>query len=91
MTKYTIQAEQINIFDERWYKVGEEYLPSVTHYLDMYPKGLGYSNWLQNTKDPMQVRDEAAQIGTEVHHLIEECLKGSEIVYDGQDIRVCQD
>lgn len=88
MTNYRIEAEQINLFDERWYKVEEDYYPSVTTYLEVYPKGAGYYSWLQNTKDPMALRDEAAQIGTETHRLIELCLKGEEVVYCGQNIRV---
>lgn len=86
--KYNVKVDRIDIFDERWYSIEGEDVPNVTSYTDMYPKGLGYQYWLMNTKDPLSVRDEAAQIGSEVHRLIEDALNGVQVVYSGQDIRI---
>jgi len=86
MKKYRIdeEAKQINLFSERWYHLEEENadLPSVTTYLESYPKGDGFNKWLMNTKDPYQRRDEAAQLGSYVHGLVERTLLGDKIKYE---------
>jgi hypothetical protein len=92
MTNYGVDAEQITKFDERWYrrvldkkKGTYEVVPGVTTYLEAYPKGVGYDLWLMNTKDPYAMRDEAGQLGTETHKLIELTLHGEMAEYfDGQ-------
>lgn len=87
MKKFRVDYEvnQINLFSERWYQINdgesEHILPSVTTYLEAYPKGWGYEQWLINNKDPYALRDEAAQIGSHVHSLIERTLKGEEIEF----------
>lgn len=74
-------VKQINLFDERFYNIrlanGEERdIFNVTGWLEAFPKGYQFAKWLMNTKDPEAVRDEAAQIGSYVHALIETTLKG---------------
>lgn len=91
MKRYTIDEEikQINLFDERFYniKVGKkEYdVFNVTGWLEAFPKGNGFKQWLINTKDPDAVRDEAAQLGSDIHRLIELTLLGDTVKYiEGQ-------
>ena len=88
MKQYRIDEEikQINLFDERWYEIqtegGEVILPSVTTYLEAYPKGLGYEKWLMNNKDPYALRDEAGQLGSYVHGLIEQTLLENTVKFE---------
>lgn len=88
MIKYRIDEniKQINLFNERWYEIKTEtnefILPSVTTYLEAYPKGFGYEQWLMNNKDPYALRDEAAQLGSYVHGLIEKTLFGNTIKFE---------
>ncbi|MBU2249512.1 MAG: PD-(D/E)XK nuclease family protein [Gammaproteobacteria bacterium] len=92
MTRHSLNetAKRIDVFDERWYQITLEDkttvdLPSVTTYLEAYPKGYGYEYWLMNTKDPYKVRDEAGQLGTNVHKMIERTLRGETVSYvEGQ-------
>uniref|UniRef100_A0A6H2A4S5 Putative PD-(D/E)XK nuclease superfamily protein n=1 Tax=viral metagenome TaxID=1070528 RepID=A0A6H2A4S5_9ZZZZ len=91
MIKYELDknVKQINMFDERWYRIKDIDLPSVTTYLEVYPKGYQFNKWLMETKDPYQVRDEAAQLGSAVHGLIEKTLKGETIeYYEEMDIKI---
>ncbi len=73
---------QINIFDERFYRIDGQDIFNVTGWLSAFPKGYGYELWLKNMKDPDAVRDEAAQKGSQVHALIETTLKGGEAVWE---------
>jgi hypothetical protein len=92
LKNYIAEKEQITMFDQRWYKrlidkkkETYEVVPGVTTYLEAYPKGIGYEIWLQTTKDPYAVRDEAGQLGTDVHKLIELTLHGETVEYfEGQ-------
>ncbi len=92
MQKYSIneKIKRIDIFDERWYEIimpdgVVKNFPSVTTYLEAYPKGFGYEYWLMNTKDPYKVRNEAGQLGSNVHAIIEKTLLGETVQYkEGQ-------
>lgn len=81
MKQFTVDEEikQINLFDERFYQIEDVDLFNVTGWLEAFPKGNGYNQWLKNTKDPEAVRDEAAQLGSGVHKLIELTLHGEKI------------
>ena len=87
--KYSVDEtiKQINLFDERFYNIGfsdgsSRDLFSVTSWLEAFPKGYQFKQWLMNTKDPDAVRDEAAQIGSAVHKLIERTLLGDTIKWE---------
>lgn len=84
MKRYTLDAEiqQINLFDERFYNINGQDIFNVTGWLDAFPKGNGFKQWLMNTKDPDAVRDEAAQLGSEVHKLIEATLTGCTVTWE---------
>lgn len=79
MKHYRVDEEvkQINLFDERFYRIGDKDLFNVTGWLEAFPKGNGFNQWLKTTKDPEAVRDEAAQMGSAVHKLIEMTLRGN--------------
>jgi len=87
MKKYQFHEEinRIDLFDERFYEIiineVAHYFPSVTTYLEGFPKGAGYKNWLMNTKDPDKIMNEAGQLGTNVHDMINRTLLGETIKY----------
>ncbi|HET54969.1 MAG TPA: hypothetical protein ENN33_07100 [Ignavibacteria bacterium] len=90
-------ANRINKFDEQWYEIvvpGEKNplsLPSVTTYLQAYPKGIGFKLWLQRVGERADaIRDEAAQLGILVHRLIESILRGETITFENEaKERIC--
>lgn len=87
MIKYSVDnnLQQINLFDERFYNVDGRDIFNVTGWLEAFPKGAGFKKWLMETKDPDGIRDEAAQIGSEVHGMIEVTLKGNSVEWvEGQ-------
>lgn len=91
MKKFQVDEEvkQINLFDQRFYQIDGEDIFNVTGWLEAFPKGNGYKQWLINTKDPDAVRDEAAQLGSDVHNLIELTMTGETIKwYDVNKIDV---
>lgn len=69
----------INWIDTKSYQVD---LPSVTTYLEAFPKGMGFTKWLMDTKDPFAVRDEAGQKGSYFHNLPEQTLRGNKVYYE---------
>lgn len=69
---------KITIPDEHWYKStkSDKWLPSVTTILDVYPKGIGYYLWLQQVGlNSSEILKKAAEIGSDVHSLIDEYQK----------------
>jgi len=87
-----VAANRINKFDEQWYQIvvpGKEEeidVPSVTTYLQMYPKGIGFKLWLQKVGDKAdEIRNEAGQRGSLVHHLIERTLRGETMAFENPD------
>ena len=81
MIKFSVDEtiKQINLFDERFYQIEDKDIFNVTGWLEAFPKGYQFKQWLMNTKDPDAVRDEAAQLGSEVHRLIELTLLGDTV------------
>ncbi|CAB4137368.1 hypothetical protein UFOVP318_26 [uncultured Caudovirales phage] len=78
---YTINNKQLTFLDARFYQTQDgNYVPSVTHILDCYPKGAAYFNWLkENGKDADEIRDEAGRRGSVVHKLTELYDAGDEV------------
>ena len=78
---YTINNKQLTFLDARFYQTQDgNYVPSVTHILDCYPKGAAYFNWLkENGKDADEIRDEAGRRGSVVHKLTEMYDVGDEV------------
>lgn len=85
-----VKANRINRFDQQWYQIvlpdKEVDLPSVTTYLDVFPKGLGFKLWLQNVGDKADsIRNEAGQLGSHVHKIIEMTLRGESVSFENLD------
>lgn len=77
-----VRADRIDEFGQRWYsdEGGDE--PSVTTYLEVAPKGKAFETFLMTVKNPEEVRDEAGQLGSSVHSLIEKTLKKKRVFYE---------
>lgn len=73
---------RIDVLDERFYRVGEEYYPSVTTVLSAYPKGKGFEEWLKSVGgESSRIVREAAEKGSNVHNAIEQFLLGHELTW----------
>lgn len=74
---------QITTTDERWYKVGDNFYPSVTWVLDSYPKGVGFMNYLKTQGDNSEaIGKEARDRGSIVHNAIEDLINGKEVFHN---------
>lgn len=94
MNRFSVDyaANRINKFDEQWYQIADPKTSelidcrSVTTILDVYPKGIGFKLWLQRAgEDADKIRNEAGQLGSNVHRLIELTLRGETITFEGLD------
>lgn len=71
------KLQQVNFLDQRFYKRGELYYPSITYILQSYPKDEYFLNWLkQHGQQSDWIVKQAAREGTIVHKLIEDYLNG---------------
>lgn len=67
----------IEIFHQHWYKIEDEYYPSVTSVLQCINKGQGYDEWLKAVGHNAEIITRKAQeSGSKLHHSIELLLKG---------------
>jgi hypothetical protein len=91
MAKLTVdvQLKQINFLDERFYLAGNDasgnpvYYPSVTHVLELYPKGAGYTQWLKDVgNNAKYVMERAMDSGSRVHDAIDILNKGNSVFWD---------
>lgn len=84
MNKFINNLEnKITIPDEHWYKgANDTWLPSVTTFLDAYPKGAAYKMWLKQVgMNADQILKEAAEIGSNVHSAIDQYVKVGFVSY----------
>lgn len=82
---YDELANKIIIPDEHWYESKNNpgnWLPSVTTFLDAYPKGIAYVMWLKQVGlNASQILKEAGEIGSNVHAAIDQFVKQGELYY----------
>lgn len=78
---YDETIERVDIADERYYTNDKiNYYPSINFVLNDYPKGSQYETWLKDVGHNSQIIIEKAfHLGTTVHNMIEEFLKGNEL------------
>ena len=88
MQKYFIKEDikRIDVMDERWYEIQEgekkHFLPGVTTYLEAFPKGYGFRNWLKATGFNSEIIFERAGIfGSQFHNLIERTQHGEKVKF----------
>lgn len=74
------QVEMVQWFDEHWYQFGENYYPSVTTILNVYPNKLaGIMQWrgeVGNDEAANQLRS-AGEHGSYIHGLMEEYVRNT--------------
>jgi len=92
MNKFYNELEnKITIPDEHWYESNKNkgnWLPSVTTFLDAYPKGIAYVMWLKQVGlNASQILKEAGEIGSNVHSAIDQFAKTGELYYLSSDQR----
>ena len=74
--------------DARFYRDSRtgEMVPSVTTFLEAWPKGAAYHEWLKkHGADADEIRDEAGRRGSTVHNLTEQLDFGAEVRMCGED------
>lgn len=78
-TFHNPEIQQINFLDERFYTInGEDFYPSVTTVLQVWPKGAQFEKWLKEKgSEADTIRDEAGESGSKVHDGIDTLLKGN--------------
>ena len=77
---YNEGDKQINILDQRFYRRGEEYYPSVTSVLNYFPKNQFFHSWLKDVGHNSEIiANKAAGEGTQTHSAIERFINGEEI------------
>ena len=80
MNNFRIEGDQITFSDNRFYHIDGHFVPSVTTYLNAYPKGAEYYAWLKKVgEDSDQIRDDAGRRGSNVHQMIENYNEGLEV------------
>lgn len=80
-------ANRIEFLDNRWYKCADgTMVPSVTTFLDAWPKGAQYYDWLKrHGEDADTIVDEAGKRGSTVHNLTEALDKGDRVTMCAPD------
>lgn len=76
-----LQSNQLTFLDTRYYLTDDgDYVPSVTTYLEAYPKSYAYYEWLKSAgENADEIRDAAGRRGSVVHGLTERYDNGEEI------------
>ena len=75
-----ISSNQLTFLDTRFYMKDGEFFPSVTTYLEAYPKSAQFYEWLkQQGERADEVRDEAGRRGSVVHKMTEDYDNGLEV------------
>lgn len=76
-----LQSNQLTFLDNRFYVTeSNEFVPSVTTYLEAYPKNAQFYEWLKKVGDDAdEIRDEAGRRGSIVHGLTERFDNGEEV------------
>ena len=75
------KSNQITFLDNRFYLTPSgSFVPSVTTYLEAYPKSPQFFEWLKKAgEDADSIRDEAGRSGSKVHALTEDYDNGIEV------------
>lgn len=77
------ENKQVNVLDDRFYTINnEDFYPSVTTVLGVYPKGYGFDKWLkENGEQADEILKEAGDSGSKVHDAIDRIIKGQEVTW----------
>lgn len=79
-------TQQITVSDSRYYKIKDNYYPSITYILQYYPKGPIFEDWLKKVGYAADfIVKKASEEGTIVHALIEQYLNDDELKFFGKN------
>jgi hypothetical protein len=78
-----LNGNQLTFLDTRYYLTDAGgFVPSVTTYLEAYPKSYAYYEWLKSAgENADEIRDEAGRRGSVVHKLTERYDNGEEVSF----------
>lgn len=82
----------IQFLDERFYfsEKTQKYYPSVTTYLEVYPKGFGFNRWLKEMgMNADEAVKRASEQGSKVHDAIDKYINGEKLTWvnaEGQQL-----
>lgn len=82
-----LHSNQLTFLDTRFYVTENGlFVPSVTTYLEAYPKSPQYYEWLKSVGDKAdEIRDEAGRKGSAVHDMTERFDNGEEVTLLNED------
>lgn len=75
---------QVTTSDQRFYQIGDTFVPSVTWICSFYPKGIQYYKWLADKgwDEAEAIKVDAGIYGSKVHQAIEMLLNGHTLKMD---------
>ncbi len=74
--------KRVDVFNERWYPIGDKWYKNVTTILGIIDKGYAFDEWLKSTGYNSEIIvDRAGKLGSAVHHLAELTLLGETVKY----------
>lgn len=75
------EVKQLNVLDSRYYTNGDNnYYPSVTEILNVYPKGFGFDQWLKDVgANSSAIVERAGEFGSKIHNATEDLNNGIEL------------
>ncbi len=89
MRNFRVEGNQITFTDNRFYYTEGAFVPSITTYLNAYPKGAEYYSWIKKVgEDADIIRDAAGERGSNVHKLIEQYNEGLKVSLISDDGRL---
>jgi len=80
--------KQITFLDERFYfnEKSGKYQPAVNTYLNVYPKGYGYLQWLKDLgSNADEVLKRSQEQGSKIHDAIDRLIKGEELMWTTEE------
>ena len=80
--KFDEDEKRIDIFNERFYKIGDKFYRNVTTILGIIDKGYNYAEWLKQTGYNSEIIvDRAGKFGSAFHELVERFLLKETVKY----------
>ena len=80
--EFSEDEKRVDIFNERFYKIGDKFYRNVTTILGIIDKGYNYAEWLKQTGYNSEIIvDRAGKFGTAFHQLVERYLLEETVKY----------
>jgi len=80
--EFNEDEKRIDIFNERFYKIGDKFYRNVTTILGIIDKGYNYAEWLKQTGYNSEIIvDRAGKFGSAFHELVERFLLKETVKY----------